>query len=93
MLTPANKTDLATAIENRNPYSFLNTNPANQGMTLPANWQSEVEEDAYVTDSWKFRGQSLRIKKSIRIPYNYQDAHGNSVREYLVIGYEGSGSD
>jgi hypothetical protein len=62
-------------------------------MTLPANWQSEVEEDAYVTDSWKFRGQSLRIKKSIRIPYNYQDAHGNSVREYLVIGYEGSGSD
>jgi hypothetical protein len=23
MLTPANKTDLATAIENRNPYSSL----------------------------------------------------------------------
>jgi len=38
MLTAANKTELADAIEKRNPYSFLNTNAANQGMTLPTHW-------------------------------------------------------
>ena len=93
MLTPANKTDLANAIENRNPYSFLNANPANQGMTLPTHWETEIEEDAYVTGSWQFKDRSLRVKKIIRLPYTYQDAHGNIVRDYLLIGYEGSGSD
>ncbi len=93
MLTPANKTDLANTIENRNPYSFLNANPPNQGMTLPPHWELEIEEDAYVTDSWQFKGRSVRIAKAIRLPYTYQDAHGNIIREYLLIGYEGSGSD
>jgi len=52
-----------------------------------------IEEDAYVTGSWQFRDRSVRIAKAIRIPYTYQDEHGNFVREYLLIGYEGSGSD
>ena len=92
MLTAANKTELANNIENRNPYSFLG--PAgSQGMTLPPNWQSAIEEDAYVTGSWQFRGRSLRLKKAIRIPYTYQDENGNIVREHLLIGYEGGGSD
>ena len=93
MLTPANKTDLANAIENRNPYSFLNAAAANQGMTLPGNWHSEIEEDVYVDGTWQFKGRSLRIAKAVRIPYTYQDEHGNIVKEYLLIGYEGSGSD
>ena len=91
MLTAVNKTDLANNIENRNPYSFLNA--ANPGMTLSGNWQSEIEEDSYTTGSWQFRGRSLRVAKAIRIPYTYQDAHGNIVKEYLLIGYEGSGSE
>jgi hypothetical protein len=63
-------------------------------MHLPANFQQlPIEEDAYVTGSWQFRDRSVRIAKAIRIPYTYQDEHGNFVREYLLIGYEGSGSD
>jgi hypothetical protein len=62
-------------------------------MTLPTHWESDIEEDAYVNGSWQFKGRSVRIAKSIRLPYTYQDEHGNIVREYLLIGYEGSGSD
>lgn len=91
MLSAADKTALADAIEKRDPYSFLNATLANQGMTLPANWQSEIEEDSYTADGrWQFKDRSLRVAKIIRIPYNYVDAHGNIVRDYLLIGYEGS---
>ena len=93
MLTAANKTALADTIEKRNLYSFLNATAANQGMTLPANWASEIEEDVYVDGTWQFKGRSLRMAKAVRIPYTYQDEHGNIVKEYLLIGYEGSGSD
>ena len=90
-LTAANKTDLANNIENRNPYSFLD--PANPGMTMPPNWQTSIEEDSYAIGSWQFKGRTLRVKKAIRIPYTYQDKQGSFIREYLLIGYEGSGSD
>jgi hypothetical protein len=56
-------------------------------------WLLEIEEGAYVDSSWQFRGRSLRVKKAIRIPYNYLDEYGNLVREYLLIGYEGSAGD
>jgi hypothetical protein len=91
------RADLGQQIDNRNPYSFLDPNivPAgSSSMHLPANFQQlPIEEDAYVTGSWQFRDKSVRIAKAIRIPYTYQDKHGNFVREYLLIGYEGSGSD
>ena len=93
MLTAANKTALADTIEKRNLYSFLNATAANQGMTLPANWASEIEEDVYVDGTWQFKGRSLRMAKAVRIPYTYQDEHGNIVKEYLLIGYEGAGGD
>ena len=104
MLTATNKTELSTQIENRNPYSYLApaTPPpapappvplANQGMTLPTNWQLEIEEDAYVGDTWQFKGRTVRVVKAIRIPYTYQDSHGNIVKDYLLIGYEGGAGD
>jgi hypothetical protein len=90
------RTDLGEQIDKRNPYSFLDGSLAagTSSMHLPANFQQlPIEEDAYVTGSWQFRARSVRIAKAIRIPYTYQDEHGNLVREYLLIGYEGSGSD
>lgn len=105
MLTAQNMTDLATALENRNPYSFLNAIVANQGMFLQdgwtppgggtpqGGWDTQIEEDSYEGSYWKFKDRSLRVRKAIRIPYDYWDEHGNRVREYLLIGFEGSSGD
>ncbi len=95
MLSNPNKTALATEIENRNPYSFLiPTAPAaNRGMELPAGWDSEIEQDSYEIGYWKFKERSLRVRKAIRIPYIYRDENGNRVKEYLLIGFEGSSGD
>ena len=96
-MTPAEEGDLGQQIDNRNPYSFLDPNilPAgSSSMHIPANFQQlPIEEDSYAVGSWKFKDRSVRIAKAIRIPYTYQDRHGNFVREYLLIGYEGGGSD
>jgi len=32
-----------------------------------------------------------RIAKALRIAYCYKDAQGVEIKEYLLIGYEGSG--
>ena len=76
---------LGTAICDRNPYRL--------NMQLENNWAVEIEEDAYEVGTWKFKDRSLRMKKAIRISYTYQDALGNRVKEYLLIGYEGSAGD
>jgi hypothetical protein len=93
MLTAQNKTDLATALENRNPYSFLNAMAANQGMELQTGWDSQIEHDSYEIGYWKFKDRSLRVVKAIRIPYTYQDKNGNKIKEYILIGFEGAGGD
>jgi len=104
-MSTTHKTALATEIENRNPYGHKNT--ANPGMELqdgwtpPAppgappqgGWDSQIEADSYEIGYWNFRGRSLRVQKAIRIPYIYQDEHGNKVREYLLIGFEGSSGE
>jgi len=82
---PAMHGPLGMAICDRDPYK-------NQ-MELEDNWAVEIEEDTYEVGFWNFKGRNLRIKKAIRIPYTYVDALGNRVKEYLLIGYEGSGGD
>lgn len=92
-MTPQEHGELGEQIDKRNPYSFLQQ-PNNSSMDLPANFpQLSIEEDSYAIGSWKFKDRSVRIVKAIRIPYTYQDKQGNFIREYLLIGYEGSGSD
>jgi hypothetical protein len=90
MLTQANKIDLATAIESRNPYSFLNPDVHGQGMTLASDWQSEVEESAYTNAAVTFRGTTRSYHKAFSVPYTYQDVHGNTVKEHMLIVFEGS---
>ena len=53
----------------------------------------EIEWDNYTQSSdWKFKGQPQHIARAIRIPYCYTDPDTNlPVRDYLLIGYEGSG--
>jgi hypothetical protein len=33
------------------------------------------------------------VAKAIRIPYTYRDKDNNIIKEYLLIGFEGSGGD
>ena len=93
MLTPPNKTDLGNAIENRNPYSFLNPNVNCQGMTLAADWQLHIEESAYTNAAVNFRGMMRSYEKAFRFPYTYCDAHGNIVKEYIIVAYEGASGE
>ena len=51
---------------------------------------TETEKD-YETVEWKFRTGSYRVPWSLRIPYCFTDEYGQTVREYLLVGYEGGG--
>jgi hypothetical protein len=62
-------------------------------MTLGRTVNDPLEEDSYEIGYWKFKGQSFRIAKAIRIPYTYIDENGNSVTEHLLVGYEGEGGE
>jgi hypothetical protein len=62
-------------------------------MELDENAESQIEEDSYQAGYWKFKDRSLHIAKAIRFPYTYIDENGNKVKEYILIGYEGSGGD
>ncbi len=93
MLTPGNKSALATTIEQRNPYSFLNADASMHGMTLAADWQSHIEESAYTNAAVSFRGMMRSYEKAFRFPYTYCDAHGNTVKEYVIVAYEGASGE
>lgn len=73
--------------------TICHRNPYGKDMQLAANWQYDIEEDYYEIGSWKFKDRSPRVAKAIRIPYTYKDEHDNIVKEYLLIGYEGSGGE
>jgi hypothetical protein len=76
---------LGEAIFKRNPYG--------KDMQLATNWQYDIEEDSYEIGSWRFKDRSPRVAKAIRIPYTYKNEANNIVKEYLLIGYEGSGGE
>lgn len=90
MLTPQQKNELATQIEQRNPYTFLAALPADQGMSLPDGWQQAIEEDTYGGAAVHFKGLEHAVVKAFRVPYTYKDAHGNVVKEYLLVYFAGS---
>ena len=77
--------ELGQLICDRTPY------PA---MTLPPNWQNEIEWDEQ-TGPWNFRGVERRVAKALRIPVilTYHNAGTGNDEQYvdwLLIGYEGS---
>ena len=93
MLTPGQKSALAAAIENRNPYSFVNPDAGMQGMTLATDWQLSIEESAYTNAAVSFRGMMRSYEKAFRFAYTYCDAHGNIVKEYIIVAYEGASGE
>ena len=93
MLTLGSKSALGAAIEQRNPYSFVNPDASMQGMTLSADWQLHIEESAYTNAAVSFRGMMRSYEKAFRFAYTYCDAHGNIVKEYVIVAYEGASGE
>ncbi len=50
-----------------------------------------IEQQVH-SGNWAFKGVPYYIEKAIKIPYTYVDAHGNTVEDYLLIGFAGGGA-
>ena len=72
-----------------NPYT-RKKNPTDPNPSAMDPMLTETEKE-YQTVVWKFKEASYRVPWSLRIPYCFTDENGQTVREYLLIGYEGSG--
>ena len=53
----------------------------------------EETEVAYRDLEWYFKNGENYVAKALRIPYTYTDDRGHEIRDYLLIGFEGGGSD
>lgn len=49
-----------------------------------------VEHD-YSAKTWSFKTGSYNVAKAILVPYCYTDKDGLEVKDYLLVGYAGSG--
>src|SRR5262245_15243027 len=67
-----------------NPYTRQQT---------PSTMHPRLEETEKYDKSveWEFKTASYRVHAALRIPYYFTDAYGQTVKEYLLIGFEGSG--
>jgi hypothetical protein len=66
-------------------------------MTLPANWQNEIEWDAHYVQ-WSFRGANSRVAKALRIPVivtvlNETTHQPETYQDWLLVGYEGGSGE
>ncbi len=52
----------------------------------------ETEKD-YKSVEWNFKTASHRVNLPLRIPYYFTDVYGQTVKDYLLIGFEGSGGE
>jgi len=67
-----------------NPYTKQQA-PATMNPCL-----EETEKD-YKSVEWDFKTASYRVNLALRIPYYFTDEYGQTVKDYLLIGFEGSG--
>ncbi len=51
----------------------------------------EETEKYYKSVEWDFKTASYRVNVALRIPYYFTDEYGQTVKDYLLIGFEGSG--
>ena len=74
-------TQLGQLIIDENPYTTSSSSPI----------LSDVIEVQGEPGTWPFKGSPHHIKKAIRITYTYTH-NGHTVRDYILIGYEGGGA-
>ncbi len=74
-----------------NPYKEKKSDPAPKNIEVML---AETEKENYTADysgEWHFKKGSNRIARALRIPYCYEDAEGQEVRDYILVAYEGPG--
>lgn len=78
-LTPA---QLGQIILNENPYSTITG-----AITV-----DNVVEVQTELGNWTFKGGPHYIERALKLSYTYVDAYGATVRDYILVGYEGGGA-
>ncbi len=82
--SPTTPQQLGEYIFKANPYT-RQQNPPTMDPRL-----EETEKD-YKSVEWDFKTASYRVNLALRIPYYFTDEYGQTVKDYLLIGFEGSG--
>ena len=67
-----------------NPYTRQQDSPSMKP-------RLEETEKYYKSVAWEFKTASYRVHVALRIPYYFTDEYGQTVKDYLLIGFEGSG--
>jgi hypothetical protein len=102
----AQDADLGQLIRLLNPYNHgmdvytLNPTPTPGGHASGTIPQIQLEVDAKYPGDWTFKGQTQKVNKAVRILYRFPVMSGSDeeatvlywIEDYLLIGYEGSGS-
>jgi len=74
-----------------NPYT--RKEEANDQFPTAMNASLEETEKAYTWVEWKFKTGMQGVGLALRIPYYFTDKDGQTVKNYLLIGFEGSGGE
>ena len=88
---PTTAQDLGAYIFNASPY----TRKAAPGDPFPTPMNpdlTETEKDYQVVE-WRFKNGSVRVAQSLCIPYYFTDEYGQTVKDYLLIGFAGAGGE
>ena len=88
---PITAQDLGNYILKANPYT-RKEKPNDPFPTAMNPDLTETEKDYKSTD-WKFKNDNMRVVWSLRIPYYFTDEYGQTVKDYLLIGFEGAGGE
>jgi hypothetical protein len=91
-----NEAQLGILIFKENPYAKPYT-PGTFVLPAPPKVGGMDPDDAQVEKqlnlgTWTFKDTPHYIERAIRIAYTYTDAEGVTIRDYLLIGYEGGGA-
>ena len=82
---------LGEYIFNANPYT--RKEESDDSFPTAMNPDLTETEKNYQVVEWKFKNDTVRVALSLRIPYYFTDEYGQTVKDYLLIGFEGSGGE
>lgn len=66
-------------------------NASNPYTATPVYENPIVVEQQLDVGNWNFKGVGRHVEKAIRIPYTYVK-NGVTIRDYILIGFEGGGA-
>ena len=88
---PTTPQQLGQYIFDANPYT-RKKNPADPLPTAMDPLLTDTEK-YYVNAQWYFKDGTHHVGRALRIPYHFTDSEGQTVQEYLLVGFEGTGGE